>query len=118
MTKQELQEELEASQWRAKQVYTKREKNTLAQVARIKAQAQAYLESSKCTTQPTRKHKLQKSNPIQMCHNDRTEPPSYLLESGGSGIECNRDNREAQSLKQKLIDEASRAYTARIGQRL
>lgn len=61
MTKQELQEELEASQWRAKQVYTKREKNTLAQVARIKAQA--YLESSKCTTQPTRKHKFQKIKP-------------------------------------------------------
>ena len=54
-----------------------------------------------------------------MCHNDRTEPPSYLLESGGMGMERNSvDNREAQILKQKLIDEASRADTARTGQRL
>ncbi len=53
-----------------------------------------------------------------MCHNDRTEPPSHLLENGGMSVEYNRDNREAQSLKQKLIDEASRAYTAHIGQRL
>lgn len=128
MTKQELQEELEARQWRPKQVYTPQEKKALAQVARFKsqtkkiqqkAQVQAYLESSKNAPRNQKGSiSLKKSNPIQMCHNDRTEPPSNLLESGGMGVEYNRDNREAQSLKQKLIDEASRAYTARTGQRL
>lgn len=128
MTKQELQEELEARQWRPKQVYTSKEKKALAQVARFKsqtkkiqqkAQVQAYLESSKNAPRNQKGSiSLKKSNPIQMCHNDRTEPPSNLLESGGMGVEYNRDNREAQNLKQKLIDEASRAYTARTGQRL
>ena len=128
MTKQELQEELEARQWRPKQVYTPQEKKALAQVARFKsqtkkiqqkAQVQAYLESSKNAPRNQKGSiSLKKSNPIQMCHNDRTEPPSHLLESGGMGVKYNRDNREAQNLKQKLIDEASRAYTARTGQRL
>lgn len=128
MTKQELQEELEARQWQPKQVYTPQEKKALAQVARFKsqtkkiqqkAQVQAYLESSKNAPRNQKGSiSLKKSKPIQMCHNDRTEPPSHLLENGGMGVEYNRDNREAQSLKQRLIDEASRAYTARTGQRL
>lgn len=128
MTKQELEEELEARQWRPKQVYTPQAKKALAQItkaknyrkkAQQKAQVKAHLESSKNAPRNQKGSiSFKKSNPIQMYHNDRTEPPSYLLESGGMGVECNRDNREAQILKQKLIDEASRAYTARTGQRL
>ncbi len=74
MTKQELEEEIEARQWRPKQVYTKREKNALAQIARAKsqtkkiqqkAQVQAYLESSKNTPRDQKGSiSLKKSKPI------------------------------------------------------
>ncbi|BEG58312.1 hypothetical protein NHP21005_20000 (plasmid) [Helicobacter sp. NHP21005] len=47
---------------------------------------------------------------IQEKHNDRSVKPSYVLKSGGLGIECNRDAKEARALRDSLIGQAKINY--------
>ncbi|BCZ18355.1 double-stranded DNA repair protein Rad50 (plasmid) [Helicobacter sp. NHP19-003] len=47
---------------------------------------------------------------IQEKHNDRSVKPSYVLKSGGLGIECNRDAKEARALRDSLIEQAKINY--------
>ncbi|MFC3848527.1 hypothetical protein ACFOPX_08420 [Helicobacter baculiformis] len=55
---------------------------------------------------------FKKSISIQVVHNDRTLPPSYLLdESLRLGVECNRNAKEARALKAQMIEQAITNYT-------
>ncbi|WP_233709201.1 coiled-coil domain-containing protein [Helicobacter suis] len=57
---------------------------------------------------------FKKSISIQVVHNDRTLPPTYLLDKSlGLGFECNRNAKEARALKAQMIDQAITNYTKR-----
>ncbi|GMB90537.1 hypothetical protein NHP190002_12390 [Helicobacter ailurogastricus] len=47
---------------------------------------------------------------IQEKHNDRSITPSYVLKSGGLGIECNRSAKEARALRDSLVEQAKIDY--------
>ncbi|WP_233705639.1 AAA family ATPase [Helicobacter felis] len=47
---------------------------------------------------------------IQEKHNDRSVMPSYVLKSGGLGIECNRNAQEARALRNGMIEKAKEDY--------
>ncbi|CCF81380.1 hypothetical protein [Helicobacter bizzozeronii] len=54
---------------------------------------------------------FKKSISIQVVHNDRTLPPTYLLDKSlGLGFECNRNAKEARALKAQMIDQAMQNY--------
>ena len=57
---------------------------------------------------------FKKSFAINVQHNDRTLPPSYLI---GNDKEVNRNAAEALALKQEMINRAFEKYTARTGQK-
>jgi hypothetical protein len=57
---------------------------------------------------------FKKSFAINVQHNDRTLPPSYLI---GNDKEVNRSAAEALALKQEMINRAFEKYTARTGQK-
>ena len=59
---------------------------------------------------------FKKSFAINAEHNDRTLPPSYLIDNE-KGAECNRSAEEARELKNQIISEAKETYTRRTGQR-
>ncbi|WP_314989799.1 mobilization protein [uncultured Campylobacter sp.] len=59
---------------------------------------------------------FKKSFAINAEHNDRTLPPSYLIDNE-KGAECNRSAEKARELKNQIISEAKEAYTRRTGQR-
>ncbi|WP_199765497.1 coiled-coil domain-containing protein [Helicobacter felis] len=54
---------------------------------------------------------------IQVNHNDRSIAPSYVLESGGLGIECNRNAQEASALRDNLVQNAMEVYYQRFRQK-
>ncbi|CRF45604.1 hypothetical protein [Helicobacter heilmannii] len=43
---------------------------------------------------------------IQEKHNDRSVTPSYVLKSGGLGVECNRNAKEARALRDHMVEQA------------
>ncbi|GMT39174.1 hypothetical protein NHP20013_12990 [Helicobacter bizzozeronii] len=53
---------------------------------------------------------------IQEKHNDRSVKPSYVLESGGLGIECNRNATEARALRDSLVEQAKINYKQHFNQ--
>ncbi|ECZ6121743.1 mobilization protein [Campylobacter jejuni] len=57
---------------------------------------------------------FKKSNPIQTRHNDRDLPPNYLI---GGDCECDRNHKEALTLKNEIIKNAIEKYTEHTGQR-
>ncbi|BEG58331.1 hypothetical protein NHP21005_20190 (plasmid) [Helicobacter sp. NHP21005] len=58
-------------------------------------------------------------NDAQLFHNDRTNPPNYLLPVDRRiGFEVNRSGVEARALRQQIIDEAFTAYVARVKQKV
>ncbi|MBX2581673.1 mobilization protein, partial [Campylobacter jejuni] len=57
---------------------------------------------------------FKKSNPIQTRHNDRDLPPNYLI---GGDCECDRNHKEALTLKNEIIKNAIEKYTERTEQR-
>ena len=59
---------------------------------------------------------FKKSFAINAEHNDRTLPPSYLIDNE-KGAECNRSAEQARELKNQIISEAKETYTSRTGQR-
>lgn len=59
---------------------------------------------------------FKKSFAINAEHNDRTLPPSYLIDNE-KGAECNRSAEKARELKNQIISEAKETYTRRTGQR-
>ena len=59
---------------------------------------------------------FKKSFAINAEHNDRTLPPSYLIDNE-KGAECNRSAEKARELKNQIISEAKETYTSRTGQR-
>lgn len=59
---------------------------------------------------------FKKSFAINAEHNDRTLPPSYLIDNE-KGAECDRDAEQARELKEQIITRAKEAYTSRTGQR-
>lgn len=59
---------------------------------------------------------FKKSFAINAEHNDRTLPPSYLIDNE-KGAECDRDAEQARELKGQIIAQAKEAYTSRTGQR-
>lgn len=56
---------------------------------------------------------FKKSISIQMPHNDRSIPPSYII---GGDFSVNRNTKEALALKEKIIKEAKEAYRKHVGQ--
>ena len=59
---------------------------------------------------------FKKSFAINAEHNDRTLPPSYLIDNE-KGAECNRSAEKARELKNQIISEAKETYTRHTGQR-
>lgn len=59
---------------------------------------------------------FKKSFAINTEHNDRTLPPSYLIDNE-KGTECNRNSQEARELKNKIVKEAIQNYQKNIGQK-
>ncbi len=59
---------------------------------------------------------FKKSFAINAEHNDRTLPPSYLIDNE-KGAECNRSAEKARELKNQIISEAKETYTRRTRQR-
>lgn len=59
---------------------------------------------------------FKKSFAINAEHNDRTLPPSYLIDNE-KGAECNRSAEKARELKNQIISEAKETYARRTGQR-
>ncbi|CRF40959.1 hypothetical protein [Helicobacter ailurogastricus] len=47
---------------------------------------------------------------IQEKHNDRSVKPSYVLKSGGLGVECNRNAQEARAFRDSLVKQAKINY--------
>lgn len=52
---------------------------------------------------------FKKSNPIQLQHNDRLKPPSYVIDNEQNN-EINRNSYEALELKKQIIANAQEAY--------
>ncbi|BDB64183.1 hypothetical protein T36_0630 [Helicobacter cinaedi] len=105
MTRQELQEEFEARQWRAKNVYTPKANtpsNTGSKKGRISS-----INFQKSIKNPN-------ANNIQLLHNDRTIPPEYIK---GDDFEVNRSATKAQTLKEQIVENAKEAYRKHTGQR-
>lgn len=59
---------------------------------------------------------FKKSFAINAEHNDRTLPPSYLIDNE-KGAECDRNAEQARELKGQIIAQAKETYTSRTGQR-
>lgn len=59
---------------------------------------------------------FKKSFAINAEHNDRTLPPSYLIDNE-KGAECDRNAEQARKLKGQIIAQAKETYTSRTGQR-
>lgn len=59
---------------------------------------------------------FKKSFAINAEHNDRTLPPSYLIDNE-KGAECDRDAEQARELKGQIIAQAKEAYINRTNQR-
>lgn len=59
---------------------------------------------------------FKKSFAINAEHNDRTLPPSYLIDNE-KGAECDRDAEQARELKGQIIAQAKGAYINRTNQR-
>lgn len=59
---------------------------------------------------------FKKSFAINAEHNDRTLPPSYLIDNE-KGAECDRNAEQARELKEQIIARAKETYTSRTGQR-
>lgn len=59
---------------------------------------------------------FKKSFAINTEHNDRTLPPSYLIDNE-KGAECNLNANQAKELKNKIINEAIQNYQNNIGQK-
>lgn len=59
---------------------------------------------------------FKKSFAINAEHNDRTLPPSYLIDNE-KGAECDRDAEQARELKEQIITRAKEAYINRTNQR-
>lgn len=59
---------------------------------------------------------FKKSFTINTEHNDRTLPPSYLIDKE-KGVEYNRTSKSARELKNKIIKEAIDTYTKRTKQK-
>ena len=59
---------------------------------------------------------FKKSFAINAEHNDRTLPPSYLIDNE-KGAECDRNAEQARELKRQIIAQAKETYTSRTGQR-
>ena len=59
---------------------------------------------------------FKKSFAINAEHNDRTLPPSYLIDNK-KGAECDRNAEQARELKGQIIAQAKETYTSRTGQR-
>ena len=59
---------------------------------------------------------FKKSFAINTEHNDRTLPPSYLIDNE-IGVECNHNAEQARKLKEQIINEAKEVYVSRTGQR-
>ena len=59
---------------------------------------------------------FKKSFAINAEHNDRTLPPSYLIDNE-KGVECDRNAEQARELKGQIIAQAKETYTSRTGQR-
>ncbi|EMC9373709.1 mobilization protein [Campylobacter lari] len=57
---------------------------------------------------------FKKSNPIQIQHNLRILPPSYLI---GGKFECNRNFKETIALKEAMVSNAIEKYTELTGQK-
>ena len=61
---------------------------------------------------------LQPSKNNNTAHNDRTVSPSYLLKANSLGVECNLGHKEADIYFDYLLNEATKNYTKRTGQKL
>ena len=61
---------------------------------------------------------LQPSKNNNTAHNDRTVSPSYLLKANSLGVECNLGHKEADIYFDYLLNEATKNYTTRTGQKL
>ena len=59
---------------------------------------------------------FKKSFAINAEHNDRTLPPSYLIDNE-KGAECDRNAEQARELKEQIIAQAKEAYINRTNQR-
>ena len=59
---------------------------------------------------------FKKSFAINAEHNDRTLPPSYLIDNE-KGAECDRNAEQARELKGQIIAQAKEAYINRTNQR-
>lgn len=59
---------------------------------------------------------FKKSFAINTEHNDRTLPPSYLIDNERE-VECNHNAEQARKLKEQIINEAKEVYVSRTGQR-
>ncbi|WP_199770053.1 hypothetical protein [Helicobacter felis] len=60
---------------------------------------------------------FKKTNNIQLEHNDRTRPPTYLLIKGGKEVECDRNAKEARELRERIVENAKKAYQERYKQK-
>lgn len=60
---------------------------------------------------------FKKSIAINAEHNDRLQPPSYLISHNDNDCEFNRNSNEARKLKNQIIENAKEAYTAHTGQK-
>lgn len=61
---------------------------------------------------------LQPSKNNNTAHNDRTVSPSYLLKANSLGVECNLGHKDADIYFDYLLNEATKNYTKRTGQKL
>ena len=61
---------------------------------------------------------LQPSKNNNTAHNDRTVSPSYLLKANSLGVECNLGHKKADIYFDYLLNEATKNYTKRTGQKL